>query len=321
MINATSSKLYELQSKKNLVYLLKIHDKRFLKQDYIVSHIHPYIDISNKPRLIEPPSLELKTIQKRIKNELAKIEVPYNVYSGIKGRSYIDNAKLHCNSYYVFKIDLTAFFPCITREKVYSFFSKQLKTKPDIAMILTNLTTIDLAKCQFKDPEPIERFLLDKHITTPNHLISGAPTSQILSYLVNAEMFDELQNLCDKNDVIMSIYVDDVTFSSNHKISHKFKEIVYSIISKYMFKLSRSKIKYYTKNYPKLITGPVINHQNLVLRNSLRYKISLEFNTYKSDHTNKSSYNRLRGLLIAANQISPNSYTNINKYLNEKSIH
>lgn len=321
MINISNSKLYKLKSKKNLRYLLKIQDKGFLKQDYIVTQIHPYIDISSKHRLIEPPSSALKAIQKRLKNELAKIEVPDYVYSGIKGRSYIDNAKMHCNSNYVFKIDLTAFFPCITREKVYNFFHKQLYTSPDIAMILTNLTTIDLAKCQIDDPEPIEKFMLAKHISTPNHLISGAPTSQILSYLVNIEMFDELHHLCEKNDSIMSIYVDDITFSSNHKISYKFKDIVYNVISKYMFKLSQSKIKYYTKSYPKLITGPVINHNKLALRNSLRHKISLEFENYKHSPINKKSYNRLRGLIIAANQIDPNCYTNIKKYLRENPLH
>ncbi|MCD7996517.1 MAG: reverse transcriptase family protein [Clostridiales bacterium] len=320
MINATNSKLYNLQSKKNLIYLLKIHDKDFFNQDYVAAHIHPYIDKRGKPRLIESPSLQLKKIQRNLKNELAKIEVPYNVFSGIKGKSYVENAEMHRKSNYIFKIDLTAFFPCIPRESVYTFFRKQLKTSPDIAQILTNLTTVDLTRCNIKKLESIEKFILDKHIVTTNHLISGSPTSQALSYLVNTKMFDELQYLCDKNKVIMSIYVDDITFSSNHKISHKFKEIVYTIISKYMFKLSHNKIKYYTKDYPKLVTGPVISNGKLIIRNSLRFKIISEFKSLKKN-PNKASYDRLKGLIVAAKQIDLNQYPNISKYIKENPIH
>ena len=87
--------LYGLQSKKMLKRLLHIKDSKITKQDYIVSLVSPYIDKSAKPRLIEPPSEELKTVQKRLKSLLSKIVVPDNVFSGVKGRSYADNAKMH----------------------------------------------------------------------------------------------------------------------------------------------------------------------------------------------------------------------------------
>ena len=50
--------LYELKSKKLLCHLLGIKDKRLLKQSYVASLIEPYIDITDKPRLIEPPRAE-----------------------------------------------------------------------------------------------------------------------------------------------------------------------------------------------------------------------------------------------------------------------
>ena len=146
--------LYSLQSKKRLCYLLNITNKDFLKQDYVSSLVEPFVKTTAKPRLIEPSRDDLKAIQKRIKNALGKIIVPENVFSGVKGRSYVDNAFFHVSDrlIYLYKIDFTAFFPSISREKVYRFFNDELCCSPDIAEILSNFTTIDLAKSTLKDP-------------------------------------------------------------------------------------------------------------------------------------------------------------------------
>ena len=128
-----------MKSKKVLQHSLGIKDNRLLKQDYVASLVEPYIDTNGKPRLIEPPKPELKNVQRRIKNMLGRIVVPDNVFSGIKGRSYADNAFFHTGEHlrYLFKIDLTAFFPSISRETVYRFFHDDLLCAPDIADILS----------------------------------------------------------------------------------------------------------------------------------------------------------------------------------------
>lgn len=312
MINSANCRLYKLSSKKYLLNLLKISNKNYLKQSYIAKQISPYIEKNPKSRLIETPSESLKEIQKNIKKELSNIEVPSNIFSGIKGKSYVDNAAIHAHNKFLFKIDLTAFFPCITRETVYKFFVNDLKTSPDIANILTSLVTVDLSLCKIQDQKSVEQFLLMKGIKTTNHLISGAPTSQILSYLVNHNMFDELQIFCDKNNITMSIYVDDITFSAKNKISHKHKEIIYSIISKYLYMLSKSKIKYYTNNYPKLVTGTVISpNGKLVIPNSLSYKVINELRNYKDNPQDEHSRKRLLGLIVAAQQTEPKKFNNI----------
>lgn len=150
--------------------------------------------------MIEPPRDKLKAIQKRIKVMLGKIIVPDNIFSGIKGRTYADNAFLHTGNKrrMLFKIDLTAFFPTISRETVYRFFYNDLFCTPDISEILTNFTTIDIEKTKTSNLDDIYDFLKDKNVACKNHLISGAPTSQILSYLVNHSMFDEMQAIANK---------------------------------------------------------------------------------------------------------------------------
>lgn len=309
-------RFYELQSKKTLKYLLGIKENKLFRQDYVASLIEPYIDKTGKPRLIEPPNTELKLVQKRIKTLLGQIEVPNNVFSGIKGRSYADNALLHKGDWprFLFKIDLTAFFPSISREAVYKFFHEDLRCSPDVSQILSNLTTIDLEKAQAKNITAVRQFLEEKKVKCTNHLISGAPTSQILSYLVNHQMFDEMQALADRCGITMSIYVDDVTFSSEYRISHRFKSIIFNIIKKYNYQISKKKVKSYSKLYPKLVTGVIIDSTGeLTIKNSLRKKIILEYEHLCNYPNDTESRQRLKGLLTAARQVEKYAYPTIYK--------
>ena len=90
------SPLLGVKSKKQLKYVLKIPNNKYFKRSYISGLIHPYIEYKNgKQRLIEPPDDNLKAIQKRLKKILSNIDVPDNIFSGVKGRSYYDNAKIH----------------------------------------------------------------------------------------------------------------------------------------------------------------------------------------------------------------------------------
>lgn len=306
--------LYNLKSKKNLKYLLKITDNRMLNQKYVASLVEPYIDLSGKPRLIEPPKQELKIIQQRIKKMLSKIDVPINVFSGIKGRSYVDNARFHMSGKpkYLFKIDLTAFFPSIKREKVYKFFLNNLACSSDVACVLTNFTTIDISKSSARNLESIYDFLNEKGVKCYNHLISGAPTSQILSYLSNKKMFDEIYSYSISNGIVMTIYVDDIAFSSENKISNKFIKHIFDIVKKYGYKISVNKTKLYTKECPKLITGVIIDKNGqITVKNSIRKAIIEEFKFLKENPYNHESRQRLKGLLTAARQVDRSIYPNI----------
>lgn len=306
----TKCKLYNLKSKKGLKYLLGLTDKTYYRQVFLCAKYNVYITNEKKPRLIEAPSDDIKVIQRRLKNILSKIEVPYYVFSGIKGKSYVDNARLHEGDKYIFKMDISGFFPSIHRGKVYSFFRNELKTSPDVAEILTNLTTIDLTLCKITNPEMVETFLKEKQIATKSHLISGAPTSQILSYFANKKMFDELRACAEMCNMEMTVYVDDVVFSSDKPIPYNFREKVLKIIKRNGYRVSSVKTKLYTKGYPKLITGVVINKDgNIVVRNAMRRNIRDEICAVKINPLHTTD--RLKGLLIAARQADPKSYEGI----------
>lgn len=313
----TACPLYGIQSKKMLKYILHIKNEDLLKQERVASMISPYVDRSKKPRLIEPPQAELKAVQKRIKTLLGKIEVPNNVFSGIKGRSYSDNALMHLGdcARNLYKIDLTAFFPSIRRETVYRFFFEELCCSPDVAAILTNLTTVDLTKLDQRNLADVYDFLANKGVNCYNHLISGAPTSQILSYLVNHKMFDELQLLSEKNNMTLTVYVDDVVFSSKCKISSEFRKSVLALIKKYDYQISRKKVKGYSKTYPKLVTGVIIDSEGkATIKNSLRKKIVTEYEFLRNNPDDTKSRQRLRGLITAARQVDKSAFPNISKF-------
>ena len=323
-MNYIDCPLYGIQSQKKLKYILRIKDHNLLKQDYVISMFNsPYIDRTKKPRLIEPPRDQLKTVQKKIKALLEKIQVPDNVFSGIKGKSYCDNAHLHLgtNVRNLYKIDLKDFFPSISRDLVYRFFHEDLRCSADVAKILTNLTTIDLKRLNQNSISDVWNYLADKDIKCYNHLISGAPTSQILSYLVNRNMFDELQSLSDKNNIIMTVYVDDITFSSTYKISSKFRKTALSIIKKYYYRVSQKKVKGYSKAYPKSITGVIINRDGkIAIKNALRKKIITEYEYLRKNSDDAKSRQRLRGLIAAAQQVDKSAYPNIRKFAFENPV-
>ncbi|MHB1455079.1 MAG: reverse transcriptase family protein [Saccharofermentanales bacterium] len=308
--------LYAIKSKNMLCKLLCLTDKTWLKRSKVLSNVHPYIDTSGKPRLIEAPSIELKKIQRKIKNSLLHCQFPQYVFSGVKNKSYVDNAKIHSGTKYLFKIDITAFFPSTSREKVYKFFIDELKNSPDVAECLTNFCTNDLSSF-IRENDCIDNFLKNKKIKHMDHLCTGSSPSPVLSYLVNQAMFDELKNLCNQGNVIMTIYVDDIVFSSCEPICKQFRDRISSIVSKHGYNISKSKVEYYKNNSVKKITGVIIRKDGTIdVPNKLRQKIIHKFNNGKP----YEDINKLQGCIIAARQIKK-VYPNIFKFVkmeNEK---
>ena len=319
MLDFSKCSLYRLSSKKGLKYILHINDNKWFCQEFVSNYITPYID-HTKNRLIEAPDVQLKLIQRRIKNCLGMITVPDNVFSGIKKRSYIDNVNLHAknSSRNLFKIDFSAFFPSISRDRVYSFFRKDLECSPDIAAILTNFTTIDLDYSKRSTTE-IDAFLRSKGLIEHRNLLSGSPASQILSYLVNHEMFDEMQKIADHNHLTMSIYVDDVFFSSEHRISKATRESILRIIKKFHFHVSKNKVGRFHKGDYKKVTGVIIDSEGRTKPcNLIRKNIIEAFYKLKEDPSDEKTRLRLRGLLIAIRQVDSSAFPNIYSFAFKK---
>lgn len=229
-----------------------------MEQNFVVSKFDPFL--SKGVRLAESPTTELKTYQKRIYNKLCKLEIPNNIFCGMKGKSYMDNARQHINNKNMFKIDISKFYPSITRDKVYCFFVKNMKMSPDVSEIMTNFATIDLdlKKQTTKNMIRVNEFMSQKQIHVRNHLATGTPFGSLLSYLVNIDMYSELQNYADKNGLTMTAYIDDIAFSTNNNISGKIRRDIINIIRKHKYCANMKKCKYYGEDIPKRLTGGII---------------------------------------------------------------
>lgn len=269
MINFKNCELYKIKRKRDLYYRLRVTEKDVA---LILNKYKVYIN--DKNRLLENPNYELKQLQRKLLRKLYAIEFPTYVFSGVKGKSAYDNAIQHLNSEYMLKLDMSKFFPNTHRNKIYNFFLKKLKMAPDVAKICTDITTINYKDKNVYIEDGVYDYMKAKHIKIKNHLPSGTPTSKILSYLANLDMFDEIINYCKEHNLLCSIYVDDITLSTNRKISFEEEKQLKAIIKKHGQKISKGKTIRYDNNEYKKITGFVISPQHqLVVPNKTRLKI------------------------------------------------
>lgn len=140
-------------------------------------------------RTIEAPRDDLKAIQKRIADLLQRVLAPSFLFSPVKGLSYVENALAHRGACEVRLLDVTNYFGNCTSTSVFKFFSERLKCAPDVAWILTGLTT------------------------RMGHLPQGSPCSPILSFYCCQPMWDRINNAVRDAGCVLTVYVDDITIS------------------------------------------------------------------------------------------------------------
>lgn len=299
-MDLTTCELYELNRKRDLYKLLKVNGKREINE--IINKYTPYIANKGKKRLIEPTySDRLKRAQKRIQILLKNIKFDDNIFSGIQGKSYIDNGKIHLGCKYVVALDISKFFPNTNRNKVYNFFKYKMKESSDVAKILTDICIIDIDK--IKNMESIYKYMNSERIKVIKHIPTGSPISCILSYLVNYDMFKEISELAKSCKCIVSIYVDDVVISSTRKISKELVQSIINIVNKNGYKIQKSKLKYYNVDEYKRVTGNIISKDGskLVIPNKIKHKIIRIKKSKERDE--QVIKNKIRGLKEVIRQI------------------
>ena len=235
----------------------------------------------------------MKKIQKNIQLLLKEIKYNDNVFSGVPGKSYIDNGKYHIGCKNIVELDISKFFPNINREKVYNFFKYKMENSSDVAKILTDLCTIDLRKINNLDKNVIE-YINEKKIRFMNHIPTGSSISCILSYLVNYIMFDEIDTLCREYNCKMSVYVDDIVISSSEIINNNLISKVIAIIKNNGYRISKSKLKHYKTNEFKRVTGIILSKdgKKLVVPNKIKYRrIKITKNTLLSNEEKERKRN------------------------------
>ena len=191
-------------------------------------------------RAIYSPCKRLKTVQKRIKRLLERIRKPSWVFSGTKGRCHVDNAMHHAGNTYFVLSDIAEFYESCTRDAVYKFFLNEMKTSPDVAELLADITTLE---------------------TNGKTIIpTGSPSGQLLAFFSYRRMFDELEELAARHGCRLSLYVDDLTISSNTPIANpkSLQKQLARIMASYGHSIKWSKTRYVKPSEFKVVTGVAI---------------------------------------------------------------
>ena len=270
--------LFKCTNKKRLEYLLTIEQGGLKLIQSVIKYSNFEIDKKNsdEKRKITAPQITLKQIQRRILYLLQSIERPEWLISASKGKSYIDNGKYHQNSSCVLTMDIKNFYDNCVRENVYRFFKDKMYTSSDVAEILTDIVTFN------------------------NGIPTGCPTSQIIAYYAYEDMFLNIKNIADKYGCDFTVYVDDLTFSSIKPFDvGKLQKEVIAVLRRYNHSPKKEKIKYYSRNEAKPITGTIVTKDHeLTTPNALQHKIYMGFQELKNDYSldDETRYQKIQAL-------------------------
>jgi hypothetical protein len=301
-----------LQSKKKLRNLLYIDTKfRKLEVDGFFNNMYKiYIakkTLDNgkvKRRLVESPRSDIKVIHKRILKLLSTIELPDYLYSK-RGVSYLDNHTGHKKKYVV-KMDISKFFPNCDSSKIYHFFKDELGVSNDCSFWLTKLISVDylFEKINQEVKDYLEEVSNKQYFPIrEKHLPTGSPLSPLLSFLVHKALFDGINEYCNSKGISFTLYVDDVTISSNNKISEKTIYDIVHYFHQFGLPVSKQKTVIYRSTHDKLITGVVVNRHNEVKVPNKLYKKRKDLKQIYNKTNDSKDFNRLQGVENAIKQI------------------
>lgn len=141
-------------------------------------------------RPINAPITELKVIQSLLlRNVLYKLELPEYFFGGLRKKDAVLNARYHQGNKYFFLTDLKDFYPSVHYKSVEKALRKE-GFYPDVAKLITRISTKEGAIPQ------------------------GCPTSSFLASLVVYHNCGDLFEKYMSEGLKVSVYVDDITFSS-----------------------------------------------------------------------------------------------------------
>ncbi len=290
------SPFYKLTTKKKLATLLKValedlDELQGLSLSYRRAWLHkkdkkkwlniePIGEEAKLYRPIDLPAEKLKKAQKVIEKHLSRIQIPDNIYSPKKGRSYVDNAASHRYSRSIYSMDIENYFPSTKSSKIRRYFQDTMICSPDVSAILVKIVTKD------------------------NGLPQGSPCSPILAYLANQNMWNEITDESQKVGCLATIYADDLTISGD-VVPKKLVYEVRRIIEKHGMSVKNEKDKSSYMRSSK-ITGVVVSKNKLLLPNEKHFKIkeaNMELLKAKSERDKAIAENKLRSRQSQKRQI------------------
>lgn len=286
-----NSPLYRLRNRRRLAEFLNL-PKNYFKE----KHTYCYNEFSRpKPngdgeRHFTVPPEDLKGIQRHICKLFKRIITPEWVMSGKKSCSYIKNAEVHLEHRFVKTMDISKFYDSAQRSRIYKMFSQTFNMASDIAWIMTELVTYN------------------------GTLPTGSPSSQLIIYWTYHTMFQRINELAEEYNCYFSLYVDDMTFSSDFPIKATLRDEVSDVLRKNGLLAKSKKDHYYQVNDFKVVTGVGIKQGKKVVLNSKRKQI-IELYAKCKKSSNIYQIEKLNGTLCSLRQIEPDIFPEIYRYV------
>lgn len=193
-------------------------------------------DRSSKWRHIDNPTQEIKDLQRRIYRAVfATYTFPDNVIGGIQGRSIRNNMSEHVDEYVLVTLDIKNCFPHIhDLHHVWPMF-RRLGFSPEVAALLTQLTTFQ------------------------HRLPQGAPSSSIIANLVMEPVHREIEKVARVYDLNWTMYVDDIALSGDR--SREAILPVIRILQREGYAVSNHKLRVMPHHKRQELTGGVVNRK------------------------------------------------------------
>jgi hypothetical protein len=195
---------------------------------------------------------------------------------------------LHLGAPVLVTVDIKSFFPTISNRQVYRVWREALKCSPEIAGILTKLTTFE------------------------RHLPQGSPASSLLANLVLTCSDTDLWLQCMRLGVTYSTWVDDLAFSGGNA-----REVIAAstqCLQKAGFAISHKKLKLMGPGTRKVLNGVLLSLAPSVLPERLSQLRSAihKVTTREVPEENLDDYLlRVRGRITYVGSINPKKGTNL----------
>lgn len=284
------SPLYNLSSKAKLAHLLGcrtqfLHNFRNSRRQYNIFKIKKTNGTGKRP--VEDPNIFLKRLHSKFKNLITEIQTPDYLHSGTKGKSHITNAQSHIEAKYCVTLDLKSFYQNARKTFLRYMFHTVFQMPDDIAYCVADIATIPYRPS-------------DEH---NSYFSTGSPLSQILIFWCYKGTFDYIDRLARKKGIIFTLYVDDMTFSSNTPIPQSFINSVEKRLEKVGLHLNKEKTKKYTPKEFKIITGCAIKNGTMKAKNCKREEIIVKL---KQNDNSFQTIASIVGKIASQQQIEPN---------------
>jgi RNA-directed DNA polymerase len=191
-------------------------------------------NIKGKLRNIATPQGRFREITNRLNSLFQRIQFPENMHGGLKGHTVRDYAGPHVRKRIVVKSDIKDFFPNIRPHHVYDAFVNDLQCSPDVASIITRLTTVD------------------------GQLPQGSPTSTVVANIISINLANRIDGLAKSVKGDSGTFVDDIVISGGNHV-RKLKPILKRIISQEGFTPHDGKTNEFSADMEQVIAGIRVN--------------------------------------------------------------